>query len=371
MPVRANELVNARRIITKVGSSILIGTDGRIRWSWLEKFLNEVAERHGAGQQIVIVSSGSIALGARKLKLAEGGRASLDDAQAAAAAGQILLCHAYSELLARRGIVAAQMLLTLEDLEDRRRYLNVSATLERLVSLGAIPIINENDSVATAEIRFGDNDRLAARLGQASNCDAVILLSDVEGLYTANPLRDPRASLITHVSDLDEARAAADSESSSGLGSGGMAAKIEAARIAGNAGIRLAITLGTEERPLERFARTGVGTIFTPKARNRARLAWLAGRQSIKGKVEIDEGARDAILRGGSLLAPGVLCVSGSFQRGDLVEIQCGSGFARALANYDSEDSKRIAGKRGAEQRALLGYEPRSTFIHRNHMVLL
>src|SRR5690606_16381367 len=221
-----------RRLVIKIGSALLVDPDGQVRENWLRTLVADVAERRAAGQQVIIVSSGAIALGARRLKLPKGGRGSLEDAQAAAATGQIALSQCWANLLHENGITAAQMLVTLDDLENRRRYLNASATLERLMQLGVVPVVNENDSVATAEIRFGDNDRLAARIGQAARADAVVLLSDVDGLYTANPHVDADAMLIETIERIDARIAGmADSGSASGMGSGGMTSKIEAARI--------------------------------------------------------------------------------------------------------------------------------------------
>ncbi|HEU0067116.1 MAG TPA: glutamate 5-kinase, partial [Sphingomonas sp.] len=220
------------RLIVKVGSALLVDPDGEVRSEWLAGLVADVAERVGQGQQVAIVSSGAIALGARRLKLAKGGRASLEDAQAAAATGQIALCRVWSELLGARGLPAAQMLVTLDDLEDRRRYLNAAATLGRLLGLGVVPVINENDSVATAEIRFGDNDRLAARVAQGAGAQGVILLSDVDGLYDADPHRNPDARHVPRVERIDTVAGMADASSASGMGSGGMVSKIAAARIA-------------------------------------------------------------------------------------------------------------------------------------------
>jgi glutamate 5-kinase len=232
------------RLIVKVGSALLVEPDGKVRRAWLGGLAEQLAQRRAEGQQLVVVSSGAIALGARRLGLAKGGRASLEDAQAAAATGQIELSRVWAELLGTQGLTAAQMLVTLDDLEDRRRYLNASATLDRLLGLGVVPVVNENDSVATAEIRFGDNDRLAARVAQAAGATGVVLLSDVDGLYTADPHRDTQARLIPRIGDIDSVAGLAGGSSASGMGSGGMRSKLEAARIASAAGIPLAIASG-------------------------------------------------------------------------------------------------------------------------------
>ncbi|WP_375391025.1 glutamate 5-kinase [uncultured Sphingomonas sp.] len=359
------------RLVVKIGSSLLIGPDGAPRRDWLATLVDDVAERRAAGQAVVLVSSGAIALGARTLNLPRGGRASLEDSQAAAACGQIALAGLWAALLAARGLTAAQMLLTLDDLEDRRRYLNAAATLDRLLGLGAVPVLNENDSVATAEIRFGDNDRLAARVAQAAGAAGVILLSDVDGLHTADPARDPAAALIEIVPVVDAAVERLAGAAST-LGTGGMAAKLEAARLAARAGVDLAIASGREDHPLHRFAATGRGTLFPAAAGVSRRKAWLASRRTARGRVTVDAGAATALAKGGSLLAAGVTAVEGGFARGDVVEVLGpGGAVARGIAAYDVAEASRIAGHRHEAQAALLGYPPRSALIHRDQLVLL
>ncbi|RXR29004.1 glutamate 5-kinase [Sphingobium fluviale] len=363
-----------KRLVVKIGSALLVDKAGAIRTEWLSGVVADLAARAKAGQQIIVVSSGAIALGARRLALPKGGRGSLDDAQAAAAVGQIALSGHWAQLLGEQGLTAAQMLLTLDDLENRRRYLNAAATLERLLSLNVIPVINENDSVATTEIRFGDNDRLAARIGQAARADAVVLLSDVDGLYTANPHTDPDARLVREVARIDaDILAMADGGSGSGMGSGGMASKIAAAQIATGAGAHLAIISGLAERPLSAWENGANGTIFLGQTGKRARKNWLAGRLTVKGWITVDAGAERALGKGNSLLPAGVTAVSGSFARGDVVDIVNAEGraIARGLAEYDAEDAARIAGKRSEEIAALLGDAVRPALIHRDHMVML
>ncbi len=363
-----------RRIVVKIGSALLVDPAGNPREPWLRALVAEIAARRSEGQQVILVSSGAIALGARRLGLAKGGRGSLEDAQAAAAVGQIALSQAWAMLLGEQGITAAQILVTLDDLENRRRYLNASATLERLLSLGAVPVVNENDSVATAEIRFGDNDRLAARIGQAARADAVVLLSDVDGLYTANPHVDATAMLVEQVERIDaRIMAMADGGSGSGMGSGGMRSKIEAAKIATGAGAHLAIISGHVDAPLGHWANGGRGTIFHAADAKRARKSWLAGRLTTRGHIQIDAGAERALDKGNSLLPIGVRTVTGSFARGDVVDIVAEDGrvLARGLSEYDSADAVRIAGKRSEDIAALLGDMPRSVLVHRDHMVLL
>ena len=362
------------RLIVKIGSALLVDSDGRVRRDWLQSVVADLAARHRAGQKIAVVSSGAIALGARRLGLAKGGRASLEDAQAAAATGQIALSHCWAELLHEQGLTAAQILVTLDDLEDRRRYLNAASTLDRLLSLGVVPVINENDSVATEEIRFGDNDRLAARIAQAAEARGVILLSDIDGLYTANPHRDPQAQLVPEVRRIDaRIRAMADTGSASGMGSGGMVSKLEAARIAQHSGAHLAIISGKRDHPLAAFDADGRGTVFVGEKAGTARKAWLAGRLTAKGRIAVDAGAAKALGQGRSLLPAGAVSIDGRFARGDVVDIVTADGqaVARGLAEYDAADAAKIVGKRSDALEAILGYAPRSTMIHRDHMVLL
>ncbi|MBC7520021.1 MAG: glutamate 5-kinase [Sandarakinorhabdus sp.] len=361
------------RLVVKIGSSLLVDGAGSVRRDWLASVVDDIAVRRAAGQQVIIVSSGAIALGARRLKLEKGGRASLEDAQAAAAVGQVALSAVWEALLSDKGLTMAQVLLTLGDLEDRRRYLNVAATIDRLLALGAVPVLNENDTVATTEIRFGDNDRLAARAGQAAGAAGVVLLSDVDGLYTANPSRDPAAVLVPEVCALTPAiEAMADGGSGSGLGSGGMAAKLAAAKIAAAAGIHLAIADGRTVHPLARFAETGRGTVFVAGEGARAKKAWLAGRLTVAGTVTVDAGAAGALRRGKSLLAAGVVRVEGRFSRGDVVAVAGPSGvIGRGLAGYDAADAGLILGLRNEAQAAVLGYAPRAALVHADHLVLL
>jgi glutamate 5-kinase len=361
------------RLVIKVGSALLVERSGALRRDWLEGLAGEIAEAQARGQQVVVVSSGAIALGAARLGLAGGGRANLADAQAAAAVGQIELAGAWAELLGARGLVAAQLLLTLDDLEDRRRYLNASSTLARLLEQGAVPVVNENDSVATAEIRFGDNDRLAARVAQAAGADAVVLLSDVDGLFDRDPA-DPAAALVREVGGIDErVRAMAGAGSGSGMGSGGMVSKLQAAEIAGRAGIALAILNGTHERPLATAVASGRGTVFVPQRRDGGRKAWLGGRIAPAGGLTVDAGCADALGSGSSLLAAGVVAVDGDFARGDLVTIHSARGdrLAQGLVEYTAAECRAIAGRKAGEQAALLGYAPRAAVVHRDHMVLL
>ena len=358
------------RLIIKIGSALLVDPEGGVRRAWLEGIAADIAERRGKGQQVAVVSSGAIALGARRLRLPKGGRASLEDAQAAAATGQIALSQVWAEVLAAEGLTAAQILVTLDDLEHRRRYLNAAATLDRLLTLGVVPIINENDSVATEEIRFGDNDRLAARVGQAAGAAGVLLLSDIDGLYDRNPV-EPGAVHIPRVERIDGAiEGMADSRSASGMGSGGMVSKISAARIANSAGCDLAIASGRIERPLSTDARH---TLFVAEGSASARKAWLAGGLTARGRLIIDAGAVSALIKGASLLAAGVRGVEGQFDRGDVLDIIGPDGhvIARGLSEYPTHDAQAIKGLGRDAQADTLGYAPRSAMVHRDHMALV
>ncbi|WP_404333696.1 glutamate 5-kinase [Sphingomonas sp. MMS12-HWE2-04] len=362
--------VSCPRIVVKIGSALLVDPDGSVRRGWLEGIANDIAERTRAGQQVAVVSSGAIALGARRLGLPKGGRASLEDAQAAAATGQIALSQVWAETLGAQGLTAAQILVTLGDLEDRRRYLNAAATLDRLLGLGVVPVLNENDSVATEEIRFGDNDRLAARVAQAAGAGGVVLLSDVDGLYDRNPAL-PGAQHIARIERIDAAiEAMADKGSASGMGSGGMVSKIAAARIANAAGAHLAIASGRVAHPLSADARH---SLFVAEKTAPARKAWLAGGLTARGTIHVDAGAVRALGQGKSLLAAGATRVEGDFARGDLVVIAGPDGrqLARGLAEYPSDDAARITGMRSEAQAEVLGYAPRSALVHRSHMALL
>jgi len=367
-----SELPKARRIVVKIGSSLLV-EQGQPRAQWLHYLAQDLKCMRDAGQDVVIVSSGAIAMGAAKLGLNNGGRGSLADAQAAAAVGQIELARLWSEGFSKFGLTTAQMLLTPEDLEDRRRYLNASATLTRLLEAGAVPVVNENDSVATAEIRFGDNDRLAARVAQAADADVVLLLSDVDGLYDRDP-SDSGATIIPTVDGITtEVLAMASSASSSGMGSGGMTSKLQAAQIAERAGITLAIINGRCEAPIAQAVAANLGTVFVPQRNDDARKAWLGGRIAPKGMLTVDDGCVAALLNGSSLLAAGITQLDGGFDRGELVSIANSHGerLAQGLCEYSAADCRKIMGLREGDQAQALGYAPRSAVIHRDQLVLL
>lgn len=360
------------RLVLKVGSSLLVDGKGPRR-EWLTALVSEIAAAKARGQDVIVVSSGAIALGARRLGLEKGGRGSLADAQAAAAVGQIALSGLWAELLGAHGLTAAQLLLTLEDLEDRRRYLNATATLTRLLDAGAVPVINENDSVATQEIRFGDNDRLAARVAQAARADAVLLLSDIDGLYDRHP-REPGAQLLPLVKGITpDIRAMASPVSGSGMGSGGMISKLQAVEIAEMAGIALVIGNGTVQQPLARIVEQGVGTLFLPRGRKAARKAWLGGRLRLKGSLSVDAGAVKALRGGASLLAAGITEVDGHFARGDAVTIRDADGavLAHGLVEYDAGECAALKGRQSTDHAEILGYAPRPAVVHRDQLVMV
>jgi glutamate 5-kinase len=366
-------LTRARRIVVKVGSALLISPNGQVNRSWLGTLVEDLLRLRARKQEVMLVSSGAIALGRRELKLPAGALA-LPQSQAAAAVGQIALAHIYKELFASSGVTVAQILLTLEDSEHRRRYLNARATLSELLELGALPVINENDTVATTEIRYGDNDRLAARVAQMTSADCLLLLSDVSGLYTADPNRDSSARLIPEVREITAEIEAMGGGSASAMGSGGMATKIAAARIATTAGCAMAIAAGAPLHPVRRLEEGAECTWFLP-AQNpeNARKQWIAGSLRPTGALTIDAGALQALRSGKSLLPAGVIAVSGHFARGDTVSVldRDGSEIARGMIAYSERDAARIIGKRSADIEALLGFRGRDEMIHRDDLVMM
>jgi glutamate 5-kinase len=372
--VNPSPLTRARRIVVKVGSALLVDqSTGQVNRPWLETLVQDLLWLRARKQEVVLVSSGAIALGRRELELPRGALA-LPQSQAAAAVGQIALAHIYKELLAAAGVTVAQILLTLEDSEHRRRYLNARATLSELLQLGALPVINENDTVATTEIRYGDNDRLAARVAQMISADCLLLLSDVSGLYTADPNRDPAARLIPEIRDITPEIEAMGGGSASDLGSGGMATKIAAARIATTAGCAMAIAAGAPMHPVRRLEEGADCSWFLPASNpENARKQWIAGSLKPSGAVTIDAGAMRALRSGKSLLPAGVVAVSGKFARGDTVSVLDGEGIeiARGMIAYSDRDALRIVGKRSADIEALLGFRGRDELIHRDDLVLM
>jgi glutamate 5-kinase len=370
----AAPLTQARRIVVKVGSALLVDAESaRVNRAWLETLVEDLLRLRRRGQRVILVSSGAIALGRRRLGLKHG-TLRLEESQAAAAVGQIRLAHAYKELLESNDVTVAQVLLTLEDSERRRRYLNARATLESLLELGALPVINENDTVATAEIRYGDNDRLAARVAQMTGADCLVLLSDVAGLYSADPNRDPTARLLQEVRHITPEIEAMAGRAASRLGSGGMAAKIAAARIALAAGCHMCIAAGAARHPLRRIEEGGECTWFVPTATPAAaRKQWIAGTLRPAGAITIDAGALRALLDGRSLLPAGVTGARGRFDRGDTVSVLAADGVevARGIIAYSDTDAARIMGRKTSEIAEILGFRGRDEMIHRDDLVLL
>jgi glutamate 5-kinase len=370
----ARPLTAAKRVVVKVGSALLVDADkGRMNRAWLESFAADVARLHKRGQEVILVSSGAIALGRRHLGL-HAGKLKLEESQAAAAVGQIRLAHAYKELLEAHSITVAQVLLTLGDTEQRRRYLNARGTLNTLLSLGAVPVINENDTVATAEIRYGDNDRLAARVAQMAGADCLVLLSDIDGLYTANPNEDPEARFIPQVLEITPEIEAMAGGAGSPMGSGGMQTKIAAAKIAVGAGCHLCISKGAHQHPLKRIEEGARCTWFVPTSTPLAtRKQWIAGALQPAGEIAIDEGAVRALLRGKSLLPAGVVRAAGRFERGDAVSIvgPDGAEVARGICAYSDGDAARIMGRKSADIEKVLGFRGRDEIVHRDDLVLV
>jgi glutamate 5-kinase len=361
-----------RRVVVKVGSSLLIGDDGRIDRRWLAGLTNDIADWHARGHEVLVVSSGAIAIGSTVLGINKR-RARLEDLQAAAAAGQVQLAHAYQEALDEYGITAAQVLLTPEDTENRRRFLNARGTLGRLVERRVVPVINENDTVATEEIRYGDNDRLAARVAQLVMADALILLSDVDGFYTADPAGDPNAEHIPLVTTITDDMQRMAGETRSDIGSGGMATKVQAARIATHAGCATIITSGVVQRPLSELAAGGRCTLFrAPGTPASARKQWLAGVLEVRGELRLDDGASQALRNGKSLLPVGVVEVIGNFRRGDVVTLVDAQGreLGRGLAEYSFDEASQLAGRQSESIESVLGYRGRAVMVHRDELVI-
>jgi len=369
-----NTLSGARRIVIKVGSALLVGADGAPDRAWLGALAADLARLRTRGQQVLIVSSGAVALGRRRLSLSK--RAlTLPEKQAAAAAGQSALMRAWEEALEPHALSAAQILLTRDDTEVRRRWLNARATVETLLELGVVPVVNENDTVVTEEIRYGDNDRLAARVAQMIGADVLVLLSDIDGLYTADPRRDPAARHIPHLTELTpqiEAMAGG-ANAGAGVGTGGMATKLAAARIAQSAGCATLITLGKRPAPLGAVEAGEKATLIesaaTPGA---AYKAWIAGALAPAGALVVDEGAAAALRQGKSLLAAGVRAAEGRFGKGDAVVVRTLDGLeiGRGLTRYDAAEAEKICGLRSDAIEGVLGYTS-GPMIHADDLAVL
>jgi len=371
-----NRLTTARRVVVKVGSALLVDpAAGQANHAWLASMAADVARMRARGQQVLIVSSGSVALGRQRLGL--GRRAlTLPEKQAAAAAGQSLLMRAWEQAFEPHGLTTAQILLTRDDTETRRRWLNARATVETLLELGATPVINENDTVVTEEIRYGDNDRLAARVAQMIGADMLVLLSDIDGLYTADPRGNPLAQHIpvVHEITLEIDAMAGGANSGAGVGTGGMATKLIAARIAGGAGCATLITIGSGQAPLEAAEEGARSTLFEPSTTPAAAYKqWIAGSLAPQGRVSVDAGAERALRSGKSLLPAGVRAVEGRFEKGDAVAIvgEDGREFARGLVRYDAAETERVQGVKSSLIEAILGYSGGPTLIHADDLALL
>jgi glutamate 5-kinase len=368
----APSLAQSRRLVVKIGSALLVDEAGRIRQRWLEALAEDVARRRHAGVEVILVSSGAIAVGRRALGLMRA-TLKLEEKQAAAASGQIRLAHAYQEALALHALPVAQILLTLDDTEERRRHLNARNTLDTLLRLGTVPVINENDTVATSEIRFGDNDRLAARVAAMMNADTLVLLSDIDGLYTADPRKTAQARHIPVVEQMSDEIEAMAGKPPPGYSSGGMVTKLAAARIAVGAGCRMVIADGRGLYPLAAVEAGARCTWFLSQGEPRtARKRWIVGTLKPMGELVVDGGALGALGRGKSLLPAGIVGVSGAFQRGDAVIVRdaAGAEVGRGIVAYSAEDARRIMGHRTHEIARILGYQGRDEMIHRDDLVL-
>jgi len=373
MSRKAPALADFRRIVVKVGSSLLIDAEAsRVKADWLASLCEDIAALHRDKRDMLVVSSGAIALGRAVLRLPKG-PLKLEDGQAAAAVGQIALARTWSEVLSRHGITAGQVLVTLQDTEERRRYLNARSTIERLLEWRAVPVINENDTVATNEIRYGDNDRLAARVATMASADLLVLLSDVDGLYDAPPGTDKNARLVPLVERITPAIEAMAGAAGSELSRGGMQTKIEAGRIATQAGTHMVIASGRIAHPLKAIAEGARCSWFLTAANPvTARKKWIAGSLEPKGVLTIDKGAVAALKSGKSLLPAGVIRVEGAFARGDAVVIRGpdGAEIGRGLVAYDAEDAEKIKGRASADILSILGFGGRAEMVHRDHLVV-
>jgi len=370
---KAPRLADFRRIVVKVGSSLLVdAAAGRVKEEWLASLAQDIAALHGGKRDLLVVSSGAIALGRSVLQL-PGGALRLEDSQAAAAVGQIALARIWAQVLSRHGITAGQVLVTLQDTEERRRYLNARSTIERLLEWRAVPVINENDTVATNEIRYGDNDRLAARVATMASADLLVLLSDIDGLYDAPPGRSAQARLVPLVPQITPEIEAMAGAAGSELARGGMQTKIEAAKIATRAGTHMVIASGRIPHALQAITAGASCTWFLTAANPvTARKKWIAGSLEPRGILTIDAGAVAALRRGKSLLPAGVIRIDGQFTRGDAVIIRGpdGDDIGRGLVAYDAEDAEKIKGRSSPDILLILGYQGRTEMVHRDHLVV-
>ena len=367
------EWISAKRIVIKIGSSLLIDTEaGTTKTEWLDALADDIAKLHADGKEVIVVSSGAIALGRNALKLPKG-RLKLEDSQAAAAAGQADLAHAYGSAFRKCALVAAQVLLTLGDTEERRRYLNARSTITTLLKLGAVPVVNENDTVATNEIRYGDNDRLAARVASMMSADCLVLLSDVDGFYTAPPGSTSDVRRLDEVAEISPEIEAMAGDVGSDLSRGGMVTKIEAGKIAVQAGTHMVIASGKGLNPLHALTTVGIATWFLAHSDPvTARKRWIGGTLELRGVVTVDDGAAAALASGNSLLPAGVISAEGRFDRGDAVAIHSRDGveIGRGLAAFGQVEAEAIIGRKSSEIADILGYVGRPELIHRDDMTL-
>lgn len=365
-------LSSYKRVVIKIGSALLVDRKSGLKSDWLDSVCSDIANLKAAGADVLVVSSGAIALGRTVLDLPSGAL-KLEESQAAAAVGQIALARAWSESLSRDGIIAGQILLTLGDTEERRRYLNARATINQLLGMGAIPIINENDTVATSEIRYGDNDRLAARVATMTGADLLILLSDIDGLYTAPPHIDPDAEFLETIPAITAEIEAMAGGAASELSRGGMRTKIDAGKIATGAGCAMIIASGKTQHPLQAIEQGTRSSWFAPSGTPvTARKTWIAGQLQPAGELHIDEGAERALGTGKSLLPAGVRRIEGSFNRGDTVAMigMDGREIARGLVSYDADEARQIVGRKSTEIEEILGHAGRAAMIHRDDLVV-
>jgi glutamate 5-kinase len=365
-------LARFSRIVVKIGSALLVDRRSGLKSEWLASVASDIFDLRSQGKEVLVVTSGAIALGRSLLDL-PAGPLKLEESQAAAACGQISLARAWAEALGSHGITAGQILLTLGDTEERRRYLNARATLGTLLRLGAVPVINENDTIATTEIRYGDNDRLAARVATMAGADLLILLSDIDGLYTAPPNQDPDARFVEHVAAITPEIEAMAGAAGTELSRGGMVTKIEAGRIATAGGAAMAITTGKRLNPVSALAQGARATWFAPSGNPvTARKKWISGQLTASASITVDQGALSALMNGKSLLPAGVRRIDGKFSRGDVVIVRGPDGIevARGIIAYDLVDAARIAGRKSDQIAAILGYAGSSEMIHRDDLVM-
>ena len=365
-------LASYRRVVIKIGSALLVDRKTGLKQTWLDAMCADIAALKARGTDVLVVSSGAIALGRSVLNV-PAGALKLEESQAAAAVGQIALARAWTQSLSRDAIIAGQILLTLGDTEERRRYLNAKATINQLLRLGAVPIINENDTVATSEIRYGDNDRLAARVATMTGADLLVLLSDIDGLYTAPPHLDPEARFLDTIEAITPDIEAMAGGAASELSRGGMRTKIDAGKIATGAGCAMIIASGKPDHPLQAIESGARSSWFAPSGTPvTARKTWIAGQLHPAGELHVDSGAENALQSGKSLLPARVRTVVGQFERGDTIAVIGAEGreIARGLVSYDADEARQIAGRKSGEIEAILGYAGRAAMVHRDDLVM-